>query len=148
MVGVEGTWGTPLARSGWWGVPGVPQPDVDGGGREYLGYPLGQVWMVGGTWGTPQPGVDGGGREYLGYPPARSGWWGVPGVSPNQVWMVGVGSTWSIPPGQFWMVGKGYLGYPSPGLVWMGGPIPKTGWGVTPSQVWMVGVPGVPPGQV
>ena len=89
MVGVEGTWGTPLARSGWWGVPGVPQPDMGGGGREYLGYPLGQVWMVGvpgvppnqvwmvgvgSTWGTPQPGLDGG---------------GVPGVSPNQVWMVG-----------------------------------------------------------
>ena len=24
-----------------------------------------------------------------GYPPARSGWWGVPRVSPSQVWMVG-----------------------------------------------------------
>ena len=37
----------PLARSGWWRVPGVPPwPGLDGGGS---------------TQGTPQPGLDGGG---------------------------------------------------------------------------------------
>ena len=60
MVG--GTWGTPLARSGWWRVPEVPPwPGLDG----WKGW-----W--GDTWGTPQPGLDG-------------GWY-----SPGQVWMVGV----------------------------------------------------------
>ena len=76
----RGGGGTP-ARSGWWGVP---QPGLDGGGREvpqpglYGGrgvYPI-QVGMVpglDGVWGVPQPGLDCGG----GYP--------------GQAWMVGGG---------------------------------------------------------
>ena len=53
-------WGTPLAKSGWWGVP--PRSGWWEGGNP--GYPPGQVWMV------PPP-------------PARSGWWGVPREPPH-----------------------------------------------------------------
>ena len=112
--GRSGWWGVPHPRSG----VGVPLTGLDGEGTPSQvwvgGYP-GQVWMVEGTpsqvwsggvpqkgldggstpflgWGVPWPGLDGGdGTPSLGYmgTPARSGWWGVPGVPPDQVWMDG-----------------------------------------------------------
>ena len=103
ISGLDGGEGT-HPRSGWWGeylipglvgggypIPGLdgggyPIPGLDGGGypilgldgggypRRYLGYPPGQVWMVGGTWyeGTPH-------HDWMGYaPPHHHDWMGYP----------------------------------------------------------------------
>ena len=132
--------GVTPARSGWWGgLPhprsgGVPQPGLDGGGVPHHrsgGYPD-QVWMVG---GLPHP--------RLGGTPARSGWWGVPGVPPwaRSGW-------WGVLPLPPWLDGV-------PPPPWLNGvPLPPTTmteWGTPhhdkmgyPSP-WLDGVP--PPHQ-
>ena len=71
---VRVTWGTPLARSGWWrGTWHTPQPGLDGG---YPGYP--QVWM-----GYPSPHHH---HDWMAYPSppldraakqALATWWAV-----------------------------------------------------------------------
>ena len=82
----------------------------------YLGYPPGQVWMVGvggGTWGTPLA------RSGWGYPPPfRSGWWGGTQFIP-QPGLDGISS----PPARSGWLG-GTCGTP---------PTNRTGWG-TPTH--------------
>ena len=89
--------GVPHPRSGWWGATpsqvwmgGYPIPGLDGGGvprvpphHDWLGYPPGPDWMVGGTQGTT--------HDWTEYPQARSGWWGDTQVPPT---MTG----WGKPP--------------------------------------------------
>ena len=91
--GVHGVWvpqpglddlGGTLARSGWWGVGGggVPHPRSEvGGGVPHSRSEVGEYPIPSLRWGVPHP-------RSGGYP-ARSGWWGVLGVPPGQVWMVG-----------------------------------------------------------
>ena len=97
-------WVPPWTRSGWWGVPRVPLPrsgwcgGTQGTPHDWMGYPSGQVWMVGGgTWGIPPAkvwmvgGTQGTPMTGWGTPLARSGWWGgYLGYPPAKVWMVGV----------------------------------------------------------
>ena len=106
---------------GGYPIPGLngrvpPGSGLDGWG--YPGYPLARS----GQWEVT--------------PPARSGWWGVPRVTPRP--------------------GLDGGGYPIPGLdggippprSGQGVLHPKSGWGIlwgTPSQVWMVWVPRVTP---
>ena len=131
---------------GLWGgypIPGLGVPHPRSGSTPsqvwVRGYPISGMGWVGGT-------------------PTRSGWWGVPGVPPDQAWIVGVPG---VPPNQVWMVGvprvpptrsgwwRGTWGTPPPGLDWY--PPPPGLDGVTPHhQNWMgylppPGLDGVPP---
>ena len=142
MVGC--TLGTPLTRSGWWGVPqpgqdggvypGYTRPGLGGGdlipgldGWGYPRYPHDQVWMVGGTltrsgwWGLPRVHPT---RSGWGVPHPRSGWWGYPRYPHDQVWIMG-----------------GTLGTPLTRSGWWGVPPTRSGWWgvprVPPNQVWM-----------
>ena len=80
-------WGGTPSRSGWW-RGGTPSQVLSGWwgstpSQVWGGYPS-QVWMV-----YPHPGGYPGQVLTMGgthTPLARSGWWGVPGVSPIKTW--------------------------------------------------------------
>ena len=97
----EGYLGYPLARSGWWGVPGYPPPSRSGWSTIPWYAVVPPLSRLG--WGTPHPG--------MGYTPPDLGW-GTPTIT-----------TWpGYPPHP-----RPGMGYPPP---WDGvHPPPDLGWG-------------------